>query len=144
MEGLTGRKQNIDNYGGVCLSGGGAFSGKDYRKMDRSGAYAARWIAKSLVAANLCDRCTVGIAYAIGYSKPLMITIDTDCTASFKGYSDKQLVAIIEKNFDLTVGGIVTSLDLQAPVYKRTAAGGHFGREGFSWEVPKILDLENI
>ena len=97
-----------------------------------------------VIAFNLYYRYTLGIAYAIGYRKPLMITIDTESTASLRGYSDKQLVAIIEKNFDLTVGGIVNSLDLQTPIYKGTAAGGHFGREGFSWEIPKILDLENI
>jgi S-adenosylmethionine synthetase len=137
--GLTGRKQNIDTYGGLCRMGGGAFSGKDYRKMDRSGAYAARWIAKSLVAAKLCDRCTVSLAYAIGYTKPLMITIDTEYTAALRGYTDTQLADIVHNNFDLTAGGIIHFLGLQAPIYKKTAAGGHFGRAGFSWEEPKKL-----
>lgn len=107
--------------------------------MDRSGAYAARWIAKSLVSANLCDRCTIGLAYAIGHAQPVMITIDTEFTASSKGYSDSQLAYIVSKNFNLSTGGIVESLNLQKPIFKQTAAGGHFGREGFPWEEPKEL-----
>lgn len=120
--------------------GGGAFSGKDYRKMDRSGAYAARWIAKSLVEANLCDRCTVGLAYAIGHPQPLMITVDSEHTASLRGFTDNQLAIIVRKNFDLSAGGVIEALKLQTPIYKKTAAGGHFGREGFSWEIPKKLE----
>jgi len=140
--GLTGRKQNVDTYGGWCKMGGGAFSGKEYRKMDRSGAYAARLVAKSLVAQGLCDKVTVGLAYAIGHAKPVMITVNSENTASQRsGYSDRDLEYIVSNNFDLSVGGIVQELQLQNPIYRATAAGGHFGRNEFSWEQPKRLTL---
>ena len=119
--------------------GGGAFSGKDYRKMDRSGAYAARWIAKSLVHSGLCDRCTVGLAYAIGHAQPVMITVNSDYTASLKGYSDTQLSHIVSQRFNLSAGGIIEALKLQEPIYEATAAGGHFGRSQFTWEYPVNL-----
>ena len=140
--GLTGRKIIVDTYGGWGAHGGGAFSGKDPSKVDRSGAYAARWIAKSLVAAGLCDRALVQVAYSIGIAKPLSIFVNSYGTVK-EGYTDKKLIEIVEKNFDLRPGIIIRDLKLKTPLYAKTACGGHFSREdqGFPWEVPKKLNL---
>uniref|UniRef100_A0AAQ4NZ00 S-adenosylmethionine synthase n=1 Tax=Gasterosteus aculeatus aculeatus TaxID=481459 RepID=A0AAQ4NZ00_GASAC len=134
--GLTGRKIIVDTYGGWGAHGGGAFSGKDYTKVDRSAAYAARWVAKSLVKAGLCRRVLVQVSYAIGIAHPLSISIFHFGTSE---RSEKELLEIVKKNFDLRPGVIVSDLDLKRPIYQRTAAYGHFGRDFFSWEVPKIL-----
>ena len=141
--GLTGRKIIVDTYGGWGAHGGGAFSGKDPSKVDRSGAYAARWIAKSLVHAGLCDRALVQVAYSIGVADPLSIFVNTYGTVK-NGFTDKKLVDIIKKNFCLRPGVIIKDLNLKAPIYSKTACGGHFSREdqGFPWEVPKKLDLQ--
>ena len=140
--GLTGRKIIVDTYGGWGAHGGGAFSGKDASKVDRSGAYAARWIAKSLVAAGLCDRVLVQISYSIGIADPLSIYVNTYGTVK-EGYTDKKLVDIVKKNFCLKPGIIIRDLNLKSPVFSKTACGGHFSREdqGFTWEVPKKLEL---
>jgi len=138
--GLTGRKIICDTYGGWGAHGGGAFSGKDPTKVDRSAAYAARWIAKSLVAAKLCARVIVQVSYAIGVAKPLSVFIDTYGTGT---KTDKELLAIIEKNFDLRPGCIIRDLKLTRPIYSKTAAYGHFGRDDpdFTWETVKALAL---
>jgi len=138
--GLTGRKIIVDTYGGWGAHGGGAFSGKDPTKVDRSAAYAARWVAKSLVKAGLCKRALIQLSYAIGVAKPLSINVNTYGTST---KSEEELVAIVEKNFDLRPGVLAKELDLKRPVYKETAAYGHFGRSGpgFTWEVPKALQL---
>ena len=140
--GLTGRKIIVDTYGGWGAHGGGAFSGKDASKVDRSGAYAARWIAKSLVAAGLCDRVLVQISYSIGIADPLSIYVNTYGTVK-EGYTDKKLVDIVKKNFCLKPGIIIRDLNLKSPIFSKTACGGHFSREdqGFTWEVPKKLEL---
>ena len=140
--GLTGRKIIVDTYGGWGAHGGGAFSGKDPSKVDRSGAYAARWIAKSLVAAGLCNRALVQVAYSIGIPEPLSIFVNSYGTVK-PGYTDKKLIEIVEKNFDLRPGIIIRDLKLKTPLYARTACGGHFSREdqGFPWEVPKKLNV---
>ncbi|XP_026737681.1 S-adenosylmethionine synthase isoform X2 [Trichoplusia ni] len=137
--GLTGRKIIVDTYGGWGAHGGGAFSGKDFTKVDRSAAYAARWVAKSLVKAGLCRRCMVQVAYAIGVAEPLSITV-FDYGTSHK--TQQQLLAIVKKNFDLRPGKIVKELNLRAPIYQKTSTYGHFGREGFPWENPKPLAVE--
>ncbi|CAH4035556.1 unnamed protein product [Pieris brassicae] len=137
--GLTGRKIIVDTYGGWGAHGGGAFSGKDFTKVDRSAAYAARWVAKSLVKAGLCRRCMVQVAYAIGVAKPLSITV-FDYGTSHK--TQQELLSIILKNFDLRPGKIVKDLNLKAPIYQRTSTYGHFGREGFPWETPKPLIVD--
>ncbi len=131
--GLTGRKIIVDTYGGWVPHGGGAFSGKDPTKVDRSGAYAARWIAKNIVAAGLAERCTIQVAYAIGVAQPVSIMVDTHGTGKM---SDEEIEKKIRANFDLTVRGIITALDLRRPIYRKTAAYGHFGRseDSFSWE----------
>jgi S-adenosylmethionine synthetase len=131
--GLTGRKIIVDTYGGSCPHGGGAFSGKDPTKVDRSGAYAVRHVAKNLVAAGVCDRATIQIAYAIGVAKPVSIYVNTHGTAKV---DESRITACIEELFDLTPKGIIMSLDLLKPIYRKTAAYGHFGREdeGFGWE----------
>jgi len=136
--GLTGRKIIIDTYGGWGAHGGGAFSGKDPSKVDRSAAYAARWIAKSLVHAGLVRRCLVQIAYSIGISKPLSVYVNSYGTSKV---SDAELLSIIDQNFDLRPGAIIQALDLLRPRYQKTAAYGHFGRDDpdFTWEKPKIL-----
>ncbi|EGG22628.1 S-adenosylmethionine synthetase [Cavenderia fasciculata] len=136
--GLTGRKIIIDSYGGWGAHGGGAFSGKDPSKVDRSGAYAARWIAKSIVAAGLAERCLVQVSYAIGVAKPLSVFVDSYGTGK---KSDTELLDIINKNFDLRPGVLTRELDLLRPIYQLTAAGGHFGRalKEFTWETPKTL-----
>ncbi|XP_003386150.1 PREDICTED: S-adenosylmethionine synthase-like [Amphimedon queenslandica] len=134
--GLTGRKIIVDTYGGWGGHGGGAFSGKDPTKVDRSGAYAARWVAKSIVASDLAKRVIVQVSYAIGVSKPLSIFVDTYGTGV---KSNQEILEIINKNFDLRPGAIIKELDLLSPIYQQTAAYGHFGREEFPWEKPKKL-----
>jgi S-adenosylmethionine synthetase len=136
--GLTGRKIIIDSYGGWGAHGGGAFSGKDPSKVDRSAAYAARWIAKSVVAAKLAHRILIQVSYAIGVAKPLSINVETYGTAT---KSDDEIVKIIEANFDLRPGCIIRDLQLKRPIYFATAAYGHFGRSNkdFTWEQPKAL-----
>jgi len=138
--GLTGRKIIIDTYGGWGAHGGGAFSGKDSTKVDRSAAYAARWIAKSLVAAKLARRCLIQLSYAIGVAQPLSIHVDSYGTGS---KPDRELLAIVKKNFDLRPGIIVRDLKLTRPIFQKTASYGHFGRSDpdFTWEQPKELDL---
>jgi S-adenosylmethionine synthetase len=140
--GLTGRKIIIDTYGGWGAHGGGAFSGKDTTKVDRSAAYAARWVAKSLVASSLCKRVLVQLSYAIGVAHPLSVFVDSYGTCT-TGLTDEELTAIVNKNFDLRPGCIIRDLDLRRPFLKRTAAYGHFGREDpdFKWELPKKLEL---
>lgn len=135
--GLTGRKIIVDTYGGWGAHGGGAFSGKDYTKVDRSAAYAARWVAKSLVKAGLCKRVLVQLSYAIGVARPLSITIFS-YGSSHK--SEQELLDIVNNNFDLRPGMIVKELDLKKPVYSKTSCYGHFGRPEFAWEVPKKLN----
>lgn len=136
--GLTGRKIIVDTHGGACPHGGGAFSGKDPSKVDRSGAYAARQVAKSLVAAGLARRCTVQLAYAIGYPQPVSIHVDTHDTGT---EPDEQLAALVASEFDLSPAGIIRDLHLEQPIYKATAALGHFGkyRSAYSWETPLHL-----
>merc|ERR1712176_1223438 len=134
--GLTGRKIIIDTYGGWGAHGGGAFSGKDPTKVDRSAAYAARWVAKSLVKAGLCKRVLVQISYAIGIAEPLSITVFSYGTST---KSEMELLKIVKNNFDLRPGKIVKELDLKKPIYQKTSAYGHFGRAGFTWETPKKL-----
>lgn len=135
--GLTGRKIIVDTYGGWGAHGGGAFSGKDFSKVDRSAAYAARWVAKSLVKAGLCRRVLVQLSYAIGVAQPLSIFLSSYGTGI---KTDEELLEIVKKNFDLRPGRIVKDLDLRKPIYQKTAAYGHFGRPEFSWEQPKKLD----
>lgn len=136
--GLTGRKIIVDTYGGWGAHGGGAFSGKDYTKVDRSAAYAARWVAKSLVKAGLCKRVLVQLSYAIGVAKPLSITIFSYGSSQ---KSEKELLDIVNNNFDLRPGMIVKELNLKAPVFAPTSCYGHFGRPEFSWEKPKKLNF---
>ncbi|KAI5846988.1 S-adenosylmethionine synthetase [Tricharina praecox] len=134
--GLTGRKIIVDTYGGWGAHGGGAFSGKDFSKVDRSAAYLARWIAKSLVSAGLARRCLVQLSYAIGVSEPLSLFVDSYGTSE---KSSDELVAIIRANFDMRPGVIVKELDLAKPIYFQTAKNGHFTNQNFSWEKPKAL-----
>lgn len=134
--GLTGRKIIVDTYGGWGGHGGGAFSGKDCSKVDRSGAYAARWVAKSLVKAKLCRRVLVQISYAISVSCPLSISVFHYGTSA---KDEDELLQIIQNNFDLRPGAILRELDLKKPIFQKTACYGHFGREEFSWEKPKPL-----
>ncbi|WP_407443295.1 methionine adenosyltransferase domain-containing protein, partial [Fibrobacter sp.] len=131
--GLTGRKIIVDTYGGMGRHGGGAFSGKDPSKVDRSGAYAARYVAKNIVAAGLARRCEVQVAYAIGYPKPVSVLVNTFGTGKI---SDRDIEALVPQFFDLSPAGIVKMLDLKKPGYQATAALGHFGRTGarFTWE----------
>jgi S-adenosylmethionine synthetase len=131
--GLTGRKIIVDTYGGYARHGGGAFSGKDPTKVDRSAAYAARYVAKNIVAAGLASKCEVQLAYAIGVAKPVSILIDTYGTGKI---SEPELVKLVQKHFDLRPAGIIKSLDLRRPIYRQTAAFGHFGRTDIdlSWE----------
>ena len=140
--GLTGRKIIVDTYGGAAPHGGGAFSGKDPTKVDRSAAYAARYLAKNVVAAGLADRCTIQLSYAIGVARPLSIYVDTHGTGKV---DEAAIEAALDKSMDLTPRGIRTQLDLNKPVYARTAAYGHFGRKpdaegGFSWEATNLAD----
>jgi S-adenosylmethionine synthetase len=137
--GLTGRKIIVDSYGGMARHGGGAFSGKDPSKVDRSAAYAARYVAKNLVAAGLADRCEIQISYAIGVAEPTSISINTFGTGKI---TDDQLVALVREHFDLRPRGIIKMLDLIRPIYRPTASYGHFGREeaNFSWEFTDKAD----
>ena len=137
--GLTGRKIIVDTYGGYCRHGGGAFSGKDCTKVDRSAAYAARWVAKNVVAAGLADRCEVELAYAIGVSHPLSIMVDTFGTAKV---GEQAIEDAVKSVFDLRPGAIIRDLDLRRPIYEKTAAYGHFGREDadFTWERTDRVD----
>ncbi|CUS24300.1 LAQU0S15e01420g1_1 [Lachancea quebecensis] len=136
--GLTGRKIIVDAYGGASAVGGGAFSGKDYSKVDRSAAYAARWVAKSLVKAGICKRVQVQFSYAIGIAEPLSLHVDTYGTSS---KSDDEVIEIIKKNFDLRPGVLVRELDLARPIYLPTASYGHFTNQEYPWEKPKELKL---
>jgi len=138
--GLTGRKIIVDTYGGWGAHGGGAFSGKDFTKVDRSAAYAARWVAKSLVAGGICRRCLVQVSYAIGVAEPLSITVFDYGTSG--GRTQKELLEIVKGNFDLRPGKIVKDLNLRHPIYQRTSSYGHFGRDLFTWEQPKKLILK--
>jgi len=137
--GTTGRKIIVDTYGGWGAHGGGAFSGKDPTKVDRSAAYAARWVAKSIVAAGLAHRCLCQVSYAIGVAKPMSLFVDTYGTGK---KSDTELLEIISKNFDLRPGVIIRDLNLLRPIYRKTASFGHFGRNDpdFEWEKPKKLN----
>jgi S-adenosylmethionine synthetase len=143
--GLTGRKIIVDTYGGAAPHGGGAFSGKDPTKVDRSAAYAARYLAKNVVAAGLAERCTIQLAYAIGVSKPLSIYVDLAGTGKV---SEEKLERALAEAMDLSPRGIREHLSLSRPIYERTAAYGHFGREpdadgGFSWEKTDLVDAIN-
>ena len=129
--GLTGRKIIVDTYGGMGRHGGGAFSGKDPSKVDRSGAYMARYVAKNIVAAGFASRCEVELAYAIGVPYPVSVMIDTFETGKI---AEHEIIAAVNKVFDLTPAGIVRTLNLKRPIFRKTASYGHFGREGFSWE----------
>jgi len=131
--GLTGRKIIVDTYGGMARHGGGAFSGKDPTKVDRSAAYAARYVAKNLVAAGVADKCEIQLAYAIGVAQPISIRVDTFGTNKIP---EEEIVNLIRNNFDLRPGAIIKKLDLRRPIYKKTSAYGHFGRndEDFTWE----------
>lgn len=137
--GLTGRKIIVDTYGGWGAHGGGAFSGKDFTKVDRSGAYAARWVAKSLVKSGLCRRCLVQVSYAIGLAEPMSITVFNYGTSK---YTQTELLHAIKSNFDLRPGKIVKALDLKNPIYEKTSTYGHFGREDFPWEQAKLLKIK--
>jgi S-adenosylmethionine synthetase len=138
--GLTGRKIIVDTYGGMGRHGGGAFSGKDPSKVDRSAAYAARYVAKNIVAAGIANKCEIQLSYAIGVAKPTSINLDTFGTEKI---TKEKIVKIIEDNFDLTPAGIIRDLKLRRPIYKQTAAYGHFGRsgEGFTWEELDKVDV---
>lgn len=141
--GLTGRKIIVDTYGGYARHGGGAFSGKDCTKVDRSAAYAARYVAKNIVAAGLANKCEIQLSYAIGVAQPTSIMVDTFGTGKIK---DDELVNIIRENFDLRPAGIIKMLDLRRPIYKQTAAYGHFGRNDLNlpWErIDKVDVLKN-
>jgi len=138
--GLTGRKIIVDTYGGAAPHGGGAFSGKDPSKVDRSAAYAARYVAKNIVAAGLADKCQVQVAYAIGVAKPVSLMVETFGTGKV---SDERIVELVREHFDLRPKGIIQTLDLLRPIYSRTAAYGHFGRDEpeFTWEAVDKADL---
>jgi len=141
--GLTGRKIIVDTYGGSCPHGGGAFSGKDPTKVDRSAAYAARYVAKNLVAAGVCDKATIQIAYAIGVVQPVSIMVDTHGTGQIE---EDKIESCIKELFDLSPKGIIKSLDLLRPIYRKTASYGHFGREDkeFTWEqTNRVKEIKN-
>ena len=129
--GLTGRKLMVDTYGGVAHHGGGAFSGKDYTKVDRSGAYYARYVAKSIVEAGLADRCEVAVSYSIGVASPISVSIDTFGTGKF---SENELLILINNHFDFSVGNIIKELKLKDISYQRLAEYGHFGNDIYPWE----------
>ena len=140
--GLTGRKIIVDTYGGMARHGGGAFSGKDPTKVDRSAAYAGRYVAKNIVASGLADKCEIQISYAIGVSEPTSISIDTYNTGKLE---DHRIAAIVSENFDLRPRGLIEMLDLNRPIYQKTAAYGHFGRDDLDvpWEkIDKSEDLK--
>ncbi len=138
--GLTGRKIIVDTYGGYAPHGGGAFSGKDPTKVDRSASYAARYVAKNIVAAKLATKCTIQLAYAIGVAEPVSIMVDTDGTGVIP---DEEIMKLVVKNFDLTPRGIIEKLMLRRPIYRKTAAYGHFGRNEptFTWEKTDMVDV---
>jgi S-adenosylmethionine synthetase len=139
--GLSGRKIIVDTYGGMARHGGGSFSGKDPTKVDRSGAYMARYVAKNVVAAGLARRCELQLAYAIGVAHPLAINVQTWGTGSIP---DAELAGIVERTFDLRPGAIIARLDLRRPIYRQTAAYGHFGRDDLDlpWErLDRVDDL---
>jgi S-adenosylmethionine synthetase len=131
--GLTGRKIMVDTYGGMASHGGGAFSGKDATKVDRSGAYAARWVAKNLVAAGIADRVQIQVAYAIGVAEPVSLSIDTFGT---ENVAPERIAALVDDHFDLRPGAIIRDLGLRRPIFRQTAAYGHFGRDDIElpWE----------
>lgn len=137
--GLTGRKIIVDTYGGMGRHGGGAFSGKDATKVDRSAAYAARWVAKNIVAAGIADRCEIQLSYAIGVAKPLSINVETFGTGKI---ADEKIAAIVGENFDLRPGAIIERLGLRRPIFRKTAYWGHFGREDadFTWEKTDMAE----
>lgn len=140
--GLTGRKIIVDTYGGYAHHGGGAFSGKDPTKVDRSATYAARWVAKNMVAAGLARKCEVQVAYAIGIAKPVSVMVDSFGTGI---YSDEKLAELVEKHFDLRPAAIISKLDLRRPIYRQVAAYGHFGRTDIDlpWEkLDKVSELK--
>lgn len=140
--GLTGRKIIVDTYGGYSRHGGGAFSGKDATKVDRSAAYAARWVAKNLVAAGVCDKCEIQLSYAIGIAEPISILVETFETGKV---SDEEILEMIRKNFDLTPNGMIKALDLKHPIFKQTATYGHMGRDDIDlpWErLNKVDDIK--
>jgi len=139
--GLTGRKIIVDTYGGYARHGGGAFSGKDCTKVDRSAAYAARYVAKNIVAAGLADKCEIQLSYAIGVARPTSIMVDTFGTGKV---SDEKLVDIVRENFDLRPAGIIKMLDLRRPIYKQTAAYGHFGRNDLDLPWEKLDKVEEL
>ena len=139
--GLTGRKIIVDTYGGYARHGGGAFSGKDCTKVDRSAAYAARYVAKNIVAADLADKCEIQLSYAIGVARPTSIMVDTFGTGKL---SDEKLVDVIRENFDLRPAGIIRMLDLRRPIYKQTAAYGHFGRHDLDLPWEKLDKAEEL
>ncbi len=138
--GVTGRKIIVDTYGGMGRHGGGAFSGKDPTKVDRSAAYAARWVAKNVVAAGLAERCEIQVAYAIGVAHPLSINVETFGTGLIP---DEEIARLVEKTFDLRPGAIIRDLDLRRPIYQQVAAYGHFGRDDLdlTWEKTNRADL---
>jgi len=138
--GLTGRKIIVDTYGGFAPHGGGAFSGKDATKVDRSGAYAARYVAKNLVAAGFADKCEIQLAYAIGVAEPVSVYVNTFGTGKMSGV---ELVALVQKHFDLTPQAIIKKLGLRKPIFLQTAAYGHFGKPGLSWEKTDMIDILN-
>lgn len=139
--GLTGRKIIVDTYGGYSRHGGGAFSGKDCTKVDRSAAYAVRWVAKHLVAANLCDKCEIEVAYAIGVAEPVSIMVETFGTGNL---SEKELIYIVKNVFDLRPSSIIKDLDLRRPIYKQTASYGHFGRPDLDLPWEKLNRLDDV
>jgi S-adenosylmethionine synthetase len=138
--GVTGRKIIVDTYGGMGRHGGGAFSGKDPTKVDRSGAYAARWVAKNVVAAGLAERCEVQVAYAIGVARPLSINVETFGTGKI---DESKIATLIDEHFDLRPGAIIRDLRLRRPIYQQLAAYGHFGRDDLdlTWEKTDKADL---
>ena len=138
--GLTGRKIIVDTYGGMARHGGGAFSGKDPSKVDRSAAYAGRYVAKNIVAAGLAERCEIQVSYAIGVAEPTSISINTFGTGKL---GDEQIIQLIREHFDLRPKGLISMLDLKRPIYRATAAYGHFGRteQAFTWERTDKADL---
>jgi S-adenosylmethionine synthetase len=143
--GLTGRKIIVDTYGGAARHGGGAFSGKDPTKVDRSAAYAARYVAKNVVAAELANRCEVNVAYAIGVATPVSVTVQTFGTEA-AGLTPARIEELVRDNFDLRPAAILRDLELQRPIYAKTAAYGHFGREDadFSWERTDKTDVLRV
>ena len=139
--GLTGRKIIVDTYGGSCSHGGGAFSGKDYTKVDRSAAYYARYVAKNIVAAGLADKCEIQVSYAIGVAKPISIYVNTYNTSKI---DEEKIEEIINNVFDFRPSNIIKELDLKKPIYKKTAAYGHFGQKDFNWEkIDKVEAIKN-